>query len=46
MQYEALRLYFVENVPARDVVKKLGYTFWGFTIIVSGFRNKPNSNNI
>jgi len=44
-QYEALRLYFVEKVQARDVAKKFGYTYRGFTTIVSEFRNKLNSNN-
>jgi transposase len=39
-QYEALRLYFVESVKAREVAKKYGYTYRGFTTIVSEFRNK------
>lgn len=45
-QYEALRLYFVENIQARDVAQKFGYTYRGFTTIVSEFRNKLNGNNI
>jgi hypothetical protein len=45
-QYEALRLYFVENVPAADVAKKFGYTYRGFTTIVSKFRQKIKNNDI
>lgn len=45
-QYEALRLYFVEKIQARDVAEKFGYTYRGFTTIVSEFRNKLNSHNI
>lgn len=37
-QYEALRLFFVVNIPAKDVAKKFGYTYRGFTTIVSEFR--------
>lgn len=37
-QYEALRLYFIENVTAREVAKKFGYTYRGFTTIVSQFK--------
>jgi hypothetical protein len=33
-QYEALRLYFVENLPATIVAEKFGYTYRGFTTIV------------
>jgi len=45
-QYEALRLYFVEKIQARDVAQKFGYTYRGFTTIVSEFRIKLNNNNI
>lgn len=37
-QYEALRLYFIENVAAKDVAKKFGYTYRGFTTIISQFK--------
>jgi len=37
-QYEALRLYFIENVTAKDVAKKFGYTYRGFTTIISQFK--------
>jgi hypothetical protein len=39
-QYEALRLFFIENVPAIEVAKKFGYTYRGFTTIASDFRKK------
>jgi hypothetical protein len=42
-QYEALRLYFVEKVPAADVAKRFGYTYRGFTTIISNFRKKLKS---
>lgn len=44
-QYEALRLYFVESVKAREVAKRYGYTYRGFTTIVSEFRNKLSEGN-
>jgi hypothetical protein len=37
-QYEALRCFFVDNVPAKDVAKMFAYTYRGFTTIVSEFR--------
>jgi len=37
-QYEALRMFFVENVNAKTVAKIFGYTYRGFTTIVSQFR--------
>lgn len=39
-QYEALRCYFAEGVKAEDVAKRFGYTYRGFTTIVSDFRKK------
>lgn len=39
-QYDALRLYFLDNLPAVEVAKKYGYTYRGFTTIVSDFRKK------
>lgn len=42
-QYEALRLFFVENVPGKMVAKKFGYTYRGFTTIVSEFRKDLNN---
>ena len=39
-QYEALRFFFVENVSAADVAKKFGYTYRGFTTIISDFKKK------
>jgi hypothetical protein len=42
-QYEALRLFFVEKTPAKVVAKKFGYTYRGFTTIVSEFRKDLNN---
>ena len=39
-QYEALRMFFVENKGAKEVAQKFGYTYRGFTTIVSEFRKK------
>lgn len=42
-QYEALRMYFVENKSAAEVAPKYGYTYRGFTTIISEFRKKINA---
>ena len=39
-QYEALRMYFVDKAKAIEVANKFGYTYRGFTTIVSEFRKK------
>ena len=39
-QYEALRMFFVEKKPAKEVAKTFGYTYRGFTTIVSNFRKQ------
>ena len=39
-QYEALRMYFVEKQTAAEVALKYGYTYRGFTTIISEFRKK------
>ena len=39
-QYEALRMFFVEKKSAKEVASKFGYTYRGFTTIVSEFRKK------
>jgi hypothetical protein len=44
-QYEALRLYFVEGVPAKVVAEKFGYTHRGFTTIVTQFNKRIKSGN-
>lgn len=38
-KYEALRMYFVDDVPAGEVAIKFGYTYRGFTTLVTWFRN-------
>jgi hypothetical protein len=45
-QYEALRKYFVENIKAKIVAKDFGYTYRGFTTIISDFRNKLNNKDV
>jgi len=37
-QYEALRMYYIENMPAADVADFFGYKYRAFTSIVSDFR--------
>ncbi len=37
-QYEALRMYFVEKKSASEVAEQFGYTYRGFTTIISNFR--------
>lgn len=39
-QYEALRMFFIEKKPAKDVAMKFDYTYRGFTTLVSDFRDK------
>lgn len=39
-QYEALRRYFVDHQTAETVAKEFGYTYRGFTTIISDFRKK------
>lgn len=41
-QYEALRMYYVDNISARDVADHFGYTYRAFTSLVSSFRKKFN----
>lgn len=44
-QYEALRMYFIEKIPAREVAIQFGYTYRGFTTLVSDFRGKLKNEN-
>lgn len=39
-QYEALRMYFIENRPAQEVAAHFGYTYRAFTSLVATFRDK------
>ena len=39
-QYEALRMYFVEKRSASQVAEQFGYTYRGFTTIISNFRKE------
>jgi hypothetical protein len=45
-QYEALRMFFREGVKAKKVAHKFGYTYRGFTTIVSEFRKKLQNPDI
>jgi hypothetical protein len=39
-QYEALRMYYVEKKPAREVAERFGYTYRAFTSLVYSFPDK------
>lgn len=39
-QYEALRMYYVEGLPAIQVAEQFGYTYRAFTSLVSSFKGK------
>ena len=45
-QYEALRMYFFENFPAKVVAEKFGYSYRGFTTIVYNFTNNLKNNKL
>lgn len=39
-QYEALRVYYVDNVPGREVARRFGYTYAAFNSLKQRFKNK------
>jgi hypothetical protein len=39
-QYEALRMYYIDNAPAHEVAQRFGYTYRAFTSLVTTFRRK------
>lgn len=41
-QYEALRAYFVDRLPGRQVADRFGYTLGSFRQLVHEFRHDPN----
>jgi len=41
-QYEALRAYFVEGSPSRDVARRFGYTPGSFRVLCHQFRHDPH----
>lgn len=48
-QYEALRMFFIDKRPAAEVAQHFGYTYRGFTTIVSNFRKylkAPNASEL
>ena len=38
-QYEALRAYFAEGLPSREVAKRFGYTAGSFRVLCHQFRS-------
>lgn len=44
-QYEALRMFFIEERPAAQVALHFGYSYRGFTTIVSNFRKDLKAQN-
>jgi transposase len=40
-QYEALRAYFAENLPAKEVASRFGYSLGAFHVMCHKFRNDP-----
>ncbi len=43
-QYEALRAFFVDELPGKEVAKRFGYTEGSFRVLVHQFRQNPNRN--
>lgn len=41
-QYEALRAYFVEGLPSKEVAARFGYTPGSFRVLCHGFRADPH----
>ena len=41
-QYEALRAYFVEQLPSQDVARRFGYTPGAFRVLCHQFRHDPD----
>lgn len=41
-KYEALRTYFVDQQPSKEVAKKFGYTKGAFRVLCHAFRNDPD----
>ena len=40
-QYEALRAFFVDHLPAQEAAKRFGYTYGSFRILCHEFRQNP-----
>jgi DDE family transposase len=40
-QYEALRAFFVERIPAQDAAARFGYTAGSFRVLIHQFRQNP-----
>src|SRR3954454_14006215 len=40
-QYEALRAYFVEQLPSREVARRFGYSPGAFRVLCHQFRHDP-----
>lgn len=39
-KYEAIRMYFIDDVPAAEVAKQFAYTYCGLTTLVTWFRKE------
>jgi len=40
-QYEALRAFFVEQLPGKDIASRFGYTYGAFRLLCHQFKNDP-----
>src|ERR1700681_3710365 len=40
-QYEALRAFFVDRLPAQDAAKRFGYSYGSFRVLCHEFRQNP-----
>ena len=45
-QYEALRMYYIENIPAADVADFFKYKYRAFTSLISDFRRNFDQDNL
>jgi hypothetical protein len=41
-QYEALRAFFIEELPSTEAAKRFGYTPGSFRVLVHDFRHDPD----
>jgi len=40
-QYEALRAFFVDRLPAQEAARRFGYSYGSFRVLCHGFRHNP-----
>jgi len=41
-QYEALRAFFIENIPGKTIASQFGYTYGAFRLVCHQFKNDPH----